>query len=72
MTPMQYLTHCRVEMAARMLADRPDATITEVAYACGFNSSQYFATVFRSLKGCTPSAFAQAAGARTYAWSVAA
>jgi AraC-like DNA-binding protein len=72
MTPMQYLTHCRVEMAARMLADRPDATITEVAYACGFNSSQYFATVFRSLKGCTPSAFAHAVGLRPPVWSAAA
>jgi AraC-like DNA-binding protein len=60
---MQYLTHCRVEMAARMLAERPDATITEVAYACGFNSSQYFATVFRSVKGCAPSAFVRAVAA---------
>ena len=71
MAPMQYLTHCRVEMAARMLAGRPDATITEVAYACGFNSSQYFATVFRNLKGCTPSAYAHAAGAPSPVWPAA-
>ncbi|MFZ1771153.1 MAG: AraC family transcriptional regulator [Caldilinea sp.] len=57
MTPMQYLTQCRVEMAARMLVEQPGASITEVAYTCGFNSSQYFATVFRSVKGCPPSAF---------------
>jgi AraC family L-rhamnose operon regulatory protein RhaS len=57
MPPMQYLSHCRVEMAARLLAERPAAGITEVAYACGFNSSQYFATVFRRAKGCAPSAY---------------
>lgn len=57
MTPIQYLTWRRVELAARLLAERPGATITEVAYACGFNSSQYFATVFRSIKGCAPSTF---------------
>lgn len=61
MTPIQYLTWCRVELAARLLAEHPDASITEVAYACGFNSSQYFATVFRNLKGCAPSAFATVA-----------
>jgi AraC family L-rhamnose operon regulatory protein RhaS len=55
LTPMQYLTRCRVELAAQLLAAHPHLTITEVAYACGFNSSQYFATIFRSIKGCTPS-----------------
>jgi AraC family L-rhamnose operon regulatory protein RhaS len=61
LTPVQYLTQCRVEMAAHMLAGQPHLTITEVAYACGFNSSQYFATVFRSVKGCPPSAYPCAA-----------
>jgi len=58
MTPLQYLTHCRVELAARMLVEQPQASVTDVAFACGFNSSQYFATVFRRLRGCAPSAFA--------------
>jgi AraC family L-rhamnose operon regulatory protein RhaS len=57
MSPMQYLAHCRVEMAARLLVEQPASSITEVAYACGFNSSQYFATVFRRAKGCAPSAY---------------
>ncbi len=61
LTPIQYLTQCRVELAARMLIERPDASITEVAHACGFGSSQYFATVFRSMKGCSPSSFKAAA-----------
>ncbi len=58
MTPMEYLAHCRVEKASAMLRAQADASVTEVAFACGFNSSQYFATVFRSVKGCSPSEFA--------------
>jgi len=58
LTPMQYLMRCRVEQAARMLTLHPELSITEIALACGFNSSQYFATVFRTYQGCTPSAYA--------------
>lgn len=54
MTPIQYLNHCRVETAARLLAAGADGSITDVAFACGFSSCQYFATVFRQFKGCTP------------------
>ena len=57
MTPIDYLTHCRLETAARLLLDQPELSITEVAFNCGFNSSQYFATVFRSRQGCSPSDF---------------
>jgi len=57
LTPMQYLMRCRVERAARLLTQHPELSITEVALACGFNSSQYFATVFRIHQGCTPSAY---------------
>jgi AraC family L-rhamnose operon regulatory protein RhaS len=57
MTPIQYLMQCRVEMAERMLVECTDVSVTEVAYACGFSSSQYFATVFRNIKGYSPSSF---------------
>ena len=59
LTPIQYLMRCRVEQAARLLAERPEMSITDIAFACGFNSSQYFATVFRSATGCTPSEYAR-------------
>ncbi len=52
--PMAYLAQVRVKAAARMLASRPDLNVTQVAMACGFPSSQYFATVFRKLAGRTP------------------
>ena len=57
MTPIEYLTHCRLQAAAALLRDRKTTSITEVAYACGFESSQYFATVFRSNMGLSPSEF---------------
>jgi AraC family L-rhamnose operon regulatory protein RhaS len=53
-TPAQHLSYCRIKTAARLLRERPDTTITEIAYACGFASSQHFATVFREFNGMTP------------------
>lgn len=54
MTPIEYLTRCRVDRAVVMLHENPGSTVTEVAFECGFKSSQYFSTVFRSLQGCSP------------------
>jgi len=57
MTPIEYLTHCRVEAASGLLLDQQKMSITDVAFSCGFNSSQYFATVFQAHQGCSPSEF---------------
>jgi AraC-like DNA-binding protein len=57
MTPVQYLNHCRLAAAARLLKEQPDRSITEVALSCGFASSQYFATLFRRKFSSTPRAF---------------
>jgi AraC family transcriptional regulator len=42
-----------------MLGD-PRTSITDVAHACGFASSQHLATVFRTRLGLTPSAYRRA------------
>lgn len=57
MTPNQYLNHCRLETAARLLKEQPDLSITQVALACGFSSGQYFSTAFRRQHRCTPRAY---------------
>ena len=57
LTPNAYLTRCRIERAAILLRKNPGMTITEVAFATGFQSSQYFATVFRKFNRCAPSGF---------------
>lgn len=56
-TPVEYLKHCRIERACKLL-EQPDApSVTAVAFACGFQSSQYFATVFGKQKGLPPHAW---------------
>ena len=57
MTPVQFLTHCRLELAARLLREQRAAHITDIALDCGFASSQYFATVFSRHYGCSPREF---------------
>ena len=57
MTPNQYLNHCRLMTASRLLKSQPQRSVTDVALACGFTSSQYFATLFRRHFGSTPRAF---------------
>jgi AraC family L-rhamnose operon regulatory protein RhaS len=54
MTPVQFLTQYRLETAASLLKKQPDLTVSEIAYAVGFSSGQYFATVFRKRYGCSP------------------
>ena len=53
-TPQQYLNQLRLEAAAKRLRSVPAQSITDIAFDCGFSSSQYFATAFRKRYGCTP------------------
>ncbi len=53
-TPMRYLTMKRLELAKELLIHKPDLSVTEVAYSCGFATSQYFSTVFKKQEKCTP------------------
>jgi AraC family L-rhamnose operon regulatory protein RhaS len=53
-SPLEHLAQLRVQRAKRMIASRPGASLTDVALACGFASSQYFATVFRKIEGAAP------------------
>jgi len=56
-TPLEYLTRCRMDVAAEILVKYLSKSITEIAFECGFQSSQYFATVFTRQKGVSPRAF---------------
>ncbi|MBQ8683987.1 MAG: AraC family transcriptional regulator [Clostridia bacterium] len=49
----EYINITRISAAEKLLAKK-NMTITEVASACGFNDSNYFASVFKRLKGITP------------------
>lgn len=57
MTPVEYLNQCRVHSAATLLKGRDDMSVTDIAFACGYGSSQYFASQFRRFYQMTPSEF---------------
>lgn len=51
-----YLNQKRLETASAMLLN-PDASIADVAVACGYPTVTYFNRIFRKYKGVTPSEF---------------
>lgn len=57
LTPMRYLAMKRLELSKKILQDNPDLTISDVAYMCGFATSQYFATVFKKHEKCSPNEY---------------
>ena len=57
-TPIEYLNRFRIDQACVKLA-YTDASITDVAYACGFNNLSYFIKTFRRQKGISPGKFRQ-------------
>lgn len=55
--PMAYLNLCRLEHAAADLRQFPDRSVTEIALKAGFNSSQYFSTLFLRQYKTTPTKY---------------
>ena len=53
MPPNSYLLRVRLCRAMRMLKET-DKTVTEIAFACGFNDSNYFTSRFHREIGTTP------------------
>lgn len=51
----EYVTLIRLQKAEHMLKNEPSRAITEVAYTCGFNDSNYFSYKFKKAYGITPS-----------------
>ena len=56
-TPMRYLAMKRIEQAKQILTKDSELSVAEVAYSCGFATSQYFSTVFKRQEKCTPLEF---------------
>lgn len=57
-TPLACLTSYRLQQACRLLAET-QASVTEIAQACGLGSSSYFGRLLRQTTGCTPLAYRQ-------------
>ncbi len=58
-TPSQFIRQVRIEHGARLLREG-EGTVSEVAYAVGFESLSYFSNQFREHKGQSPSAYVEA------------
>jgi transcriptional regulator GlxA family with amidase domain len=52
----EYLTRLRVEEGKRLL-QTSQASLGDIAYACGFEDQSYFTRVFRKTVGVTPSRY---------------
>lgn len=49
----QYITYVRITNGERLLRET-ESSVTEVAQSCGYSDSNYFAAVFKKIKGVTP------------------
>ncbi len=58
-TPIQYINTLRVYRAEDLLRST-DMSITQIAFECGFNDSNYFTRTFRTINGMTPRDFRKA------------
>lgn len=56
LTPMDFVKNIRLRSACRLLR-QADMTVSEVAYAVGFNDPKYFAKCFKEEYGQTPRQF---------------
>ena len=56
-TPTGLIQDIRLEEAARLLREKPDMMISEIADMVGVNSLQYFGKIFRAHFGMTPRAY---------------
>ncbi len=55
-TPGDYLIHYRITQSMKLLTDS-ELSITDIAYATGFNSASHYTKTFRELIGCTPNKY---------------
>ncbi len=54
-SPVEYLKEYRMQQAVKLLEERIDQPVADIAYSCGFSSPQYFNNVFRKRYHMTPS-----------------
>ena len=51
----EYLNIFRLNKAEDMLINQPGLSVSDIAFRCGFNDSNYFSNVFKKAYGMTPS-----------------
>ena len=56
-TIFQYITDYRITQSIYPLVNRPDMSISLIAYECGFSSTSYYIEKFKAKTGLTPLAY---------------
>ena len=56
-TPKAFISAIQMEKAGKLLKQRPDMPIVDVAFKCGFDEASSFAHTFKRVFGCTPSQY---------------
>lgn len=59
-SPADYVIRARIRRATQLL-DHEDPAITDIAFRCGFNDSNYFSRQFRRITGTSPRLYRSAA-----------
>jgi len=59
-SPMEYLNRLRLRRASALLLEQPKLQVIDVAFMCGFSSSQYFNYAFKSHFKMTPNQYRNA------------
>jgi AraC-like DNA-binding protein len=63
MTPMTYVTLCRLQMAKQWLLEKKDTTIRQISLDAGYPSTSYFNKRFLEQEGMTPTEYRNLWGA---------
>lgn len=56
-SPMEYLNRLRLRQAAKLLDENPALPVIDVAFMCGFSSTQYFNFAFKKHFNISPNKF---------------
>lgn len=64
----EYLNNVRIDKAEELLMTTDD-TVSEIAFMCGFNDSNYLSRKFRQLKGMTPREARKSCKKRSFGYS---
>ncbi|CAM3968854.1 AraC family transcriptional regulator [Cohnella lubricantis] len=62
MTPIAFLTQARIDRGRRLLRERPELTIEQIASSVGIQDALYFSKLFRRRYGESPTEYRHSAG----------
>ncbi|RED58627.1 helix-turn-helix domain-containing protein [Cohnella lupini] len=57
LSPMDFITLCRIRLAKQLLLDDPASSVEFVAQTCGYDSVSYFIKRFKDKEGVTPTVY---------------